>query len=683
MVMPTTLVAHPRNRFPRRARWPRWLAGAAVALMPASPVAAVTFTDVTTSAGLTHVHATTEVMLSLGATGFYAGGAAAGDFDGDGRVDLVFTRLDQSPILYRNLGNGSFEPRTLTAGFTTPGFAGGVAAGDVDNDGDLDLYMTTTMDTRSYLYFNNGQGVFTDAGLGVTAALASSVVRSGEGVSFGDYDRDGYLDLATGDWGNLVADSQSRLLRNRGVADPGVFDDVTAAAGINVYRKLNTFRFQPRFTDLDRDGQTDLTFAADFKSSQAFWNDGDGTFTHLTIGAGLGTDNNGMGSAFGDYDGDGDLDWFITNINDNPQAPVHGGWNRLYRNDGNRTFVDVTTAAGVRNSGWAWGTSFLDYDNDGDQDLIATNGYNGPGWIDDQTVLWRNDAGVYTNVSTALGITDTQQGRGLIQLDYDADGDQDVLIVNNAAAPILYRNDGGNANHWLRIDAEGTLSNRDGIGAWITVTPDLNDPLRRQVWEIDGGGSFLSQSERIAHFGLGAAGDAVDLITIEWPSGAVQRLFNVAVDQALPVVEPLYESTADFNGDGAVNAADLALWNAGFGQTGVAAYAAGDANGDRRIDGADLLAWQRQLGGATATPAQAQVPEPSSLTLTIAIAASTLLQSRRGQPTGSACRHRGSTLGRPCSDGANRRRDAWFRELQSRVFYRQERQGRPGKKKVD
>ena len=144
---------------------------------------------------------------------------------------------------------------------------------------------------------------------------------------------------------------------------------------------------------------------------------------------------------------------------------------------------------------------------------------------------------MFTDVSDALGITDTQQGRGLIHLDYDDDGDLDMVVVNNAAAPILYRNDGGNANHYLRIKPQGTLSNRDGIGAWITVTPDLTDPDRQLVWEIDGGSSFVSQNERTAHFGLGASTDAVDLVTIQWPSGVVQRLFDVDVDQTLVVVE--------------------------------------------------------------------------------------------------------------------------------------------------
>ena len=576
----------------------------------------VVFTDVTAAAGINHIQMDPELIDVLPGEAFFAGGAAAGDFDGDGHVDLVFTRVNDNDIFYRNLGNGTFEAHTTTAGFVIPTYTNGVVSGDVDNDGDLDLYMTSVGYTRNYLYLNNGSGYFTDAGTSHPAALANGVVRSGQGASFGDYDNDGYLDLVTGDWGNSVANSQSRLLHNLGAAQPGGFEDVTLAAGIDTYRKDRSYRYAPRFVDLDRDGRLDLTFAADFETSQLFWNDGDGTFTDGTLAAGVGTDQNGMGTSFGDYDGDGDLDWFITNITNPPGIPgPFGGYNRLYRNDGNRTFSDVTEVAGVRDSRFSWGTTFFDYDNDGDADLAATNGYNGEGWVDDRTFLWRNDDGVYTDVSDVSGITDTQQGRGLIHLDYDEDGDLDLLVVNNAAAPNLYRNDGGNANHYLRIKTEGTFSNRDGIGTWITVIPDLANPDHQLVWEIDGGSSFVSQSEHMAHFGLGSVADAVDLVRIQWPaSGIVQELRNVPPDQVLTVVE---RHPCDFNNDGQIDAADYVEWRKTLGQT-VAHATGADATGDGVIAAADYLLWQAHFGaplgvgtgGAAVAGAQA-VPEPT------------------------------------------------------------------------
>ncbi len=508
-------------------------------LTAAGPAPAQTFVDVTAAAGITHLHTTPELIAGLPGSTFFTGGVAAADFDGDGRTDLVFTRLNDLDILYRNLGDGTFEARTKAAGFAVPTLTNGVVAADVDNDGDQDLYMTTCAGTRNYLYLNDGAGFFTDAGPANPAALANGIFRNGQSATFGDYDNDGYLDLMTADWGRPVSASQARLLRNRGAAQPGLFDDVTFSAGLNVYRGSLTYRFTPRFVDLDRDGHLDLAIASDFYTSQLFWNDGDGTFTDGTIPAGVGTDFNGMGSTFGDYDGDGDLDWFITNITADPNEPptAFGGWNRLYRNEGDRRFTDTTEQAGVRDSRWSWGTTFFDFDNDGDLDLIATNGYNGAGWQNDRTFLWRNDGGVYTDISDAAGITDRLQGRGLVHLDYDADGDLDIVIVNNADAPILYRNDGGNAHDFLRVELVGAASNRDGVGAFITVTPDLADPGRRMVWEVDGGSGFLGMNERTAHFGLGESDGLVDLVTVEWPSGIVQHRLFVPANRTIRLRE--------------------------------------------------------------------------------------------------------------------------------------------------
>lgn len=562
------------------------------------------FTDVASAAGITHVQSTTASIAGLNGTSFMTGGVAAGDYDNDGRTDLIFTRLGLPDIFYRNQGDGTFESRTTTAGFASATYTNGVVSGDVDNDGDLDLYFTgASGEVRNYLYLNNGAGVFTDAGTGATAALANGVPRNGQGSTFGDVNNDGYLDLLTGDWGNPVASSQSRLLINRGTAAPGVFDDVTAAAGLDVYRKPTAYRFSPRIVDLDRDGHPDITFAADFQTSQLFWNNGDGTFTDGTLPAGVGTDFNGMGTAFADYDADGDLDWFITNITEDPEHPGgFGGGNRLYQNNGDRTFTDVTQEAGVFDSRWSWGTSFFEADNDGDIDLIATNGYTGAGWSQDRTFLWGNEDGVYTDISDAAGITDTQQGRGLAHLDYDGDGDLDVVIVNNQGAAILYRNnttEDGGTNSYLRLHTEGTASNRDGIGAFITVTADLGDPETRQVWEIDGGTSFLSQNEHTAHFGLGdlAGGDGVvDLVTIQWPSGLVQHLHEITANQTLTVLEvdePIALGDLDFTGN--LDARDIdwlrvaisdpSLYNAVF---GVAAADAADLNGDTEVNALDV-----------------------------------------------------------------------------------------------
>jgi hypothetical protein len=607
--------------------WSRSFAAAVLTLWSittaSSSACAVVFTDVTTSAGINYVQ---HPGNAPGAGLFRTGGAAVADYDNDGWVDLFATRLNARPLLYRNLGNGTFQDVAISAGFTSSLLANGAAWGDIDNDGDQDLYVTSSGGTRFYLYVNNGNGTFAEQAVERGAAI-QGVFRYGQSVTFGDYDRDGYLDIHTNDWATDASTSTSRLLRNVGVSNPGYFEDLTAAAGLNVYRPSrfadgstdsNVYRYSSTFTDLDRDGHPDLAIAADFHTSQIFWNNGDGTFTDGTATAGVGTDEDGMGSTIGDFDGDGQLDWFVSALVDLPGGfPPHSG-NRLYRNNGDRTFTDQTDLAGVRNSGWSWGTTFLDYDNDRDLDLLVTNGWDTMNA--DQSHLYRNDNGVFTDISIEAGVTDTGMGRGLLSFDYDNDGDLDVFIVNHGAQPILYRNDGGNENDWLRINVQGTASNRDGLGTFITVDPDSTATGDEMVREINVGSNFLSHNEPTAHFGLGPSSANVDRITIVWPSGAVQELINVSPNQVLNLVENTMPLSGDYNFDGSVDAADYVVW--------------------RRTGGgspAGYALW-RQYFGSTATGAagslqHAAVPEPSMVSLLTAVIAA--LFFRRGS---SRCR---------------------------------------------
>jgi glucosylceramidase len=604
-----------------------WTAALLLTVLPLCKSVRAGFTDVTAASGLAHVQGMQAGLQVM------SGGAAAGDFDGDGRVDLFFTRSDASPVLYRNSGSG-FVDSSAAAGFAGAPAANGVGVGDVDDDGDLDLYVTgRDGSSRHYLYVNDGAGVFSEQallrGADVTAPLG--VTRKGMGVAFGDYDRDGYLDILTSDHSRPTATSGSRLLHNMGQANPGHFEDVTHAAGLDVYRTPlccngNSFRFQPMFSDVDRDGRTDVLFSSDSHTSQIFWNNGDGTFSDGTVPAGVGTDKSGMGSALGDYDNDGDLDWFVSAIMDTQVLSTNPG-NRLYRNEGDRTFTDVTTAAGVRDLGWGWGAEFFDFDNDGRLDLMATNGF--PAMFPaDPTTLWRNQGdGTFGDVSAANGVLDTGQGRGLLTLDYDSDGDLDAVVVNNAAAPILYRNDADGSNHWLRVKAKGTVSNRDGVGAVVTLVPDAANPQALQMREISAGGGYLAQSEMTAQFGLGADGSAVDRVIVRWPSGVVQTIVDVAANQLLTVVEPM---PGDFDGDLVVDDQDLAVWRSAQGS----APGGADVNGDGVADGADLLFWQRYLGHAASSNAVGQaVPEPATAILgSLALGALGALKARRRSP---------------------------------------------------
>ncbi len=595
---------------------------AVVVWMGSASASAVVFTNVTAAAGITHVQ-----NAGLGAGQLVmTGGAAAGDYDNDGLVDIFVTRLDASDILYRNKGDGTFENVSTAAGFTANLQTNAPAWGDIDNDGDLDLYVTAGGDTRFYMYINDGSGHFTEQAASRGADIAG-VSRYGQSATFGDYDGDGFLDIHTNDWGNQIADSTSRLLRNLGAANPGHFEDVTAAAGLDVYRAsafhgggtdTRTYRFSSTFTDLDRDGLPDLAIAGDFTTSQVFWNNGDGTFTDGTLAAGVGTGEDAMGLTIGDYDGDGLLDMFVTNLVNVPgQIEDHSG-NRLFRNNGDRTFSDQTDAAGVRDSGWSWGTTFLDHDNDGDLDLAVTNGWP---FSFDRSRLYQNDNGVFTDISIASGITDGvcpcsgqgDQGRGLLSLDYDNDGDLDIFITKNGEEAVLYRNDGGDDNDWLRISVEGTVSNRDGIGTFITIDPDINVVGDEMVREIGAGSNFLSQNEFAAHFGLGLNAASIDLITVVWPSGTVQELSNVSVNQLLNLVEII---PGDLDGDGFVGITDLNIVLGNWNQLVPPANPLADPSGDGFIGIEDLNLVLGNWNVGTPPPlaeASATIPEPGSL----------------------------------------------------------------------
>jgi hypothetical protein len=435
------------------------------------------------------------------------------------------------------------------------GYGRGCAAADVDNDGDADLYVTNFGSNR--LYRNNGNGTFTE--IGQKAGVASPLWSTS--AAFADYDSDGRLDLFVANYVDFAMDNNKwcgdfqRKIRAychpdayEGLPDilyhnngDGTFTDVTLKAGLTERwgKGLGAV-----FSDLDDDGDQDLFVAKDSVPNTLYRNNGNGTFTDVTLDSSTGYSEDGkpeagMGTDAGDYDGDGKFDLFVVHLS--------GEVNELYRNLGRLRFEVATYPAGIASVGVLWvgfGTNFFDYDNDGDQDIYVANGHiidNIPLFNDalsygQRDFLYENvGGGKFREVGRRHGAYFSQAfvGRGMALADMDADGDLDVAVSNSDQRAVLLRNDGGNARHYLRLRLTGTRSNRDAIGAKVTVTAGG----KRQVEEVRSGTSYLSQNELTLHFGLGAATKA-EKVEIRWPSGKVQVMNGVAADQTLAVKEP-------------------------------------------------------------------------------------------------------------------------------------------------
>jgi hypothetical protein len=489
------------------------------------------FVEVTLAAGITNSQGYVETNLT--APHRFGGGVAAGDYDGDGWVDLLVLQGTLGPkLLYRNLGDGTFEEVGAVAGLSAivkP--YSGPAFGDLDGDGDLDLWIGG-IGQGIETYRNLGDGTFE------TVDIASPVFPVTLSPTFGDLDGDGDLDAALPQW-NM---EQTELLwRNDG---PFVFSSMDTEALLPADRAelLNTFT--ANFTDLDTDGDLDIVIASDFNSSQVLRSNGDGTFERSTDPQVI-VDENGMGAAVGDFDLDGIMDWFVTSI----WADWNQYGNRLYKGVGDGTFVDVTDAAGVADGSWGWGSCFADFDNDGDLDIFHVNGYSGPDFSNDLSRLFVNQGdGTFIEEAIARGIEDDRQGRGVVCFDHDRDGDLDLFIANNFAAPRLYRNDGGNLNHWLAVRLQGEAPNTEGIGARLELENMAGVVLVR---EMHCGSNYVSQNPSSVHFGLGTATSARTL-DVTWPDGQRSRVAGPAADRELAVEAGLilradFES-GDFSG---------------------------------------------------------------------------------------------------------------------------------------
>lgn len=539
----------------------------------------------------------------------YCSGGACGDFNNDGWQD-VFIPSDGvgADLLFINGQNGTFTNQATSWGLTTAHFGKGVAVGDYDGDGFLDIYVTSAGDPnfsgqagKHRLYRNlNGAG-FVDVATAAGVNATHPAIQDGWGCCFGDYDLDGDLDLFVA--GITNNNAGSKLFQNNG---NGSFADVTASSQLFQGALFSLHAFAPRFLDTDGDRYPELLLVADFGTSRYYKNNGDGTFSDWTSIAGTGDEENGMGQTIGDFDGNGIIDWYVTSIY---QLPTNWTGNKLYLNLGGHAFSEVSMAAGVEQGGYGWGAVAVDFDHDGDLDIAETNGGLGQ-FAGIQSFLWLKNNGsmTYTESALPLGFNHVAEGRGMSNLDYDNDGDQDVMIFTRDAPMLLLRNDlSGPNTAWLRVFLDTTASPLDapnGIGAMVYVTVGTET----QVRTIDAGDNYLSKSELSAHFGVGNA-TQIDELRVDWTSGATTTLTSVAVNQTLTVSPPSAPRflRGDPNVDGAINIADAVGMLAALFATTPAIYceAAADTNSDGAENIADavfLLGYIFNAGPAPALP---------------------------------------------------------------------------------
>jgi hypothetical protein len=546
---------------------------------PKAPVVFEDVTDKTAPGNFKHRSGSPQKNYIFETT---SGGVAIFDYDGDGLPDIYL--LNGSTVaaiegkekppraaLYRNLGNWKFEDVTDKAGVANERWGCGVAVGDYDNDGHPDMYVTNFGVSR--LYHNNGNGTFSDV------AERLGVARKGwsTGPSWGDYDGDGRLDLFVPGYAeidlNNLPPSPSEAGKPGGVGQnfcqfrgvpvmcgprglpgegdnlyhqkpDGGFEDVSVKAGVNDPQKY--YGFTAAFVHADDDKLLDLIVVNDSTPKQLYINKGDGTFEEVGYPSGVALNENGreqagMGLAIADYDNDGRVDFHITNFSDDS--------NVLYHNDGDGNFTDVTFQAGlgeVTIPFLGWGTSFIDYDNDGWQDLFVVNGHVYPAvdsnqWgtsFAEQALLFHNlKTGKFERVGATPGsaLASAWPSRGLAIGDLDGDGRLDLVINNMDGRPSILRNVAAPAGHWLNVRLVGDgakKSPRDAIGSIAYLTAGKI----RQRLDVISGAIYCSQNDMTLHFGLGAA-TKVDKLEIQWANGTVEAFDITAVDKTAIIVQ--------------------------------------------------------------------------------------------------------------------------------------------------
>ncbi|RPI16577.1 MAG: T9SS C-terminal target domain-containing protein [Ignavibacteriae bacterium] len=446
--------------------------------------------------------------------GWCYGGCWA-DFNNDGKLDLFVCNNNSSNknnFLYLNNGNGTFTKVTSGVIVNDGGSSYGCTAGDYDNDGNMDLFVTNYGE-NNFLYHGNGDGTFTK----ITTGNIVSDGGNSVGCSWGDYDNDGKIDLFV-----CNRNQNNFLYHNNG---SGTFTKITSGAIVTD----NSNSGGCAWGDYNNDGFIDL-FVANAGPAVDFLyqNNGNGTFTKITTGPVVTESAHSSGGSWGDYDNDGDLDLLVT------CGVVGTGYNRLFMNNGDGSFTKITADPIATYNHWAGGSSWGDIDNDGDIDLFI-GGYDGINLL-----FTNNGNGSFTRIDTGSVVNDGSYKMGAMFGDYDNDGDLDLFTARNnyfGGNNTLYMNT-GNSNKQINIKCVGMISNKAGIGAKVFVRAIINGTAKRQMQVVSSqtGGANSGMNSLNAEFGLGNA-TIIDSVIIKWPSGVIDKYTNVGVNQFVTAIE--------------------------------------------------------------------------------------------------------------------------------------------------
>lgn len=522
----------------------------------------------------------------------FFGGIGLADFDGNGATDIYFTGGGgDHDTLFLNDGTGHFTDASEAWGLEIIDLSCGVGAGDLDNDGWIDIVVASAGDVATQggsvgnyrLYRNiNGTRFENIAQMAGVNTVATGPVQHPTFATPGDFNADGHLDLLYGAW--QVEAEGNRLFINNG---NGTFTDVTRSMGF--HDTLQPARsFSASVTDMDGDLHPDILWVADFNESRYFRNNGDGTFTNICPTNGTCDDTTAMGSAILDLNQDGRLDWLVSAIWYHQEKDDYNG-NGLYMQIADHEYINMAAPFGLLDSGWSWSTIAADLDQDGLEEIVIGNGARYPDFIDEPEYIFsqKHLNGLFYNVTSGSGLDLACEATSAGSLDLEGDGDLDLVFICNKGLAHIYRNDTPDAGSWLQVELGGDPENRipsNGFNSRVEARIGTNVQTRY----MDGRPSYGASGPQSLHFGFGDA-TVIDELTVRWINGEVTVLESVAVNRRITIVPPGKVMTGDLDQNGTVDGSDLTTLLGQWGSCGDADQpCTGDLNEDGQITEQDL-----------------------------------------------------------------------------------------------